>query len=224
MSYPEIKKCLDTASSRLVIVKDFGVAVDGFYQYLPSVESGYKYIFLIRDPLLVAMSYRRSVVAFNKKHHGLVDDSTFDLSAEKFYPGGGEAFRRLHEFWLYVRANIDPNPLIIETDDLIAHPEACVRKICEASGLEYRDALLKWEPATSSKDWMKFANTSMGGLVRSGFLSDFHTGAMKSTGFTPSASRRKPDESEMTPDVLGIVEKGMKYYKEMYEHRFIPDV
>ncbi|XP_041461294.1 uncharacterized protein LOC121412572 isoform X1 [Lytechinus variegatus] len=230
LSYPEVKKCLDNASSRLVIVKDFGLAVDGYYQYLPSVESGYKYVFLIRDPLLAAMSYRRAVVAFNKKHEGLVDDTTFDLSDDKFYPGGGQAFRRQHAFWRHVQANIDPNPLIIDSDDLVAHPAACVKKICEVTGLEYSDALLKWEPASSGKDWMNYANTSMGQLMKSGLLCDFHTRAMQSTGFI-ATSRKKVDYSEemyngqrITPDVRRIVEKALKYYQEMYECRFTPNV
>ncbi|XP_041462357.1 uncharacterized protein LOC121413562 isoform X2 [Lytechinus variegatus] len=230
LSYPEVKKCLDNASNRLVIVKDFGLAVDGYYQYLPSVESGYKYVFLIRDPLPAAMSYRRAVVAFNKKHEGLVDDTTFDLSDDKFYPGGGEAFRRQHSFWRHVQANIDPNPLVIDSDDLVAHPAACVKKICEVTGLEYRDALLKWEPASSGKDWMNYANTSMGQLMKSGLLCDFHTRAMQSTGFI-ATSRKRIDYSEetcngqrITPDVRRIVEKALKYYQEMYECRFTPNV
>ena len=93
-------------------------------------------------------------------------------------------FEYLHEFWGHVRENIDPNPIVINSQDLLDNPERILTTFCELTGLPYHDSLLQWDASTDViKNWK-----AVGDNLVYHAMSFFQKG-ITSTGFWPSKDR-----------------------------------
>ena len=126
----------------------------------------------------------------------------------------GYSYEEQYNLYLYVKQNINPNPVIIDNGDLLANPDRVLKAYCEAVGIPYTDDLLNWKPGRECLDeiWMVakeniFAH-NLGGI---------HTETFKSTGF--GNARPCPDRSELDDDVLHCSDACLKYYEEMYAKR-----
>ena len=139
--FASIKRALENTTSKNVFVKDMGSSItEGYHQYLPK---GYKHTFLIRNPTHSIFSYRKAMY----KHFsqlGLLqgeaaDEKTYDVERDERYIPPGFFTKELYDLWVYVKANLDSNPVIIDADELLTHPKEVLSAYCNAVGLPYHD-------------------------------------------------------------------------------------
>ncbi|XP_054752756.2 uncharacterized protein LOC129258522 [Lytechinus pictus] len=223
-SFSDLKKCLDNLESSKVVVKDMGGSFCGHRKrYLPSRDSGFRYVFIIRDPQLAISSYRRATLQTSLTlpgHNVGKTEENFDLLVDDpYYSSSGGNYFNIHAAWKYVRENLDPDPLIVDCEDLMANPKPYLQKICEVGGFKFQDELLRWDASTDIiKTWK-----NPGGVPKmlSTGLRYFHRTAINSSCFHFS-KKEKPPLSSATKDIQRAVADGIEYYNEMYEVRFKP--
>lgn len=210
-----MKSSLEHSTSKHVFVKDFGLAVNSevLRQYLPI---GYKHTFLIRHPYLAYRSYRKALCAQMVAIGRLSgeDDENCDLALMGAAPGAlvEDYFLKNHEMWKYVRENIDPNPVVVDSSDLLQNPARIMSKYCDAVGLPYSDSLLTWEATADSYHTWKLAGDNIMDNAE-----NFVGTLMKTTGFMPPSEI--PSRDELTSDVLKASDASMACYEEMYAAR-----
>ncbi|XP_072178239.1 uncharacterized protein [Diadema setosum] len=221
-AFSEIKRSIESSQKPVVIVKDMGTSFLGRLQYLPSPDMGFKYVFVIRNPYGAIASFRRASLQTWRNYKTFTgSDEEFDLfTDDRYYRSPGGCFRILHGVWKHVREKIDPNPLVIDTEDFLADPKAFLQKICEVAGLRYHDGLLQWDPTPAVvKTWRNAGGVNH--LLGESLVA-FHGTAINSSCFFPRKRQAPPDRSTLTPDVLRAVDEGMEFYMDMYQHRFVP--
>ena len=119
------------------------------YHYLPE---GYTHTFLIRDPLRMMYSYRKLLYTMVKSA-GLLsseladNEQAYDLERDDrfFTQCPGYFVKEQYDLWVYVKETFNPNPLVIDTEDLLRKPKETLFAYCSVVGLPYSDNLLKWD-------------------------------------------------------------------------------
>lgn len=119
-----------------------------------------KHTFTIRHPYRMALSVQRLLA------------STFDFEGDPsdLDIGSGHPFMTweklspdpVFKLWKHVRENIDPNPIVIDADDLQTHPEQILRKYCENVGIPFKKEYLQWEKSDES---LKYFNVALEQMV-----------------------------------------------------------
>ncbi|XP_041480481.1 branched-chain-amino-acid aminotransferase-like protein 1 [Lytechinus variegatus] len=215
LPYGSVKRRLEASTAKHVFVKDMAFGVpDGYRQFLPK---GYRHTFLIRNPLRSIYSYRKSMFK-QFSELGLLegdaaDESTYDLERHDRYFAPGYFVKEVYDLWKYLQdSGIDPNPLIIDGDDLLTKPAETLSAYCAAVGLPYNDSLLQWDESVEAFKKMKASGDNV--LMD---VVNFYGTAMKSSCFFPAS---KPVPRDQLPaDVIRCSEKVMAYFDEMYEAR-----
>ncbi|XP_071504354.1 uncharacterized protein [Diadema antillarum] len=216
LPYDAVKRSLEKSSSKYVFVKDMGIAMhsDSLREYIPA---GFKHAFLIRHPTLAYRSFRnllcRQLTAVGEISQADAD-SKFDIRYLEKGPKVADFFLKNHELWKYIRDNVDPNPVVVDSSDLLANPAKILPKFCDAVGLPYSDSLLSWNSSPESyRSWilagdriMEQAENFVGTLI-------------KSTGFSPPSEL--PLRDELTDDVAAVSDSVMSAYEEMYATRIM---
>ena len=172
-----------------VFIKDHAYFIKGRYKkYISGEFSSFKHTFLIRDP-------RKSFSSLRSVH----------LDREIFHEEYG--VRELYDMYKAVKEGIDPNPVIVDADDLLNNPKEIMRSYCNATGLVYTDDMLTWTPGIV-EDWKKENPYHMA----------FHKTAMFSSGFTKPTDSTSPPMNidELPTDVKEILQDAMTCYQEMY--------
>ncbi|XP_063954712.1 uncharacterized protein LOC129259337 [Lytechinus pictus] len=217
ISLKGIKQTLETSKSKIIVVKDMACGIHGHFNLIPA---RFRHVFLIRDPKQVFPSLRKLFLGFLR----LDEEAMSKADIQKFHPFYSEHhwFGELYDLWKHVRSTFDPNPLILDTADLLRHPEPCLRKICEAIGVGYQDGLLEWSASPDVVGrWQNGISESLGaknlretmGMKR----------AFESSRFVPPATTQPPRApSTLTPDCVRIIKECDGWYKEMYQNRFVP--
>jgi len=141
--------------------------------------------FLIRHPGEVITSYL-------KKSH---DPTTEDLG-----------FVQQAEIYDWVQARTGAPPPVLDARDVLNHPEAMLRKLCAALGVEFTPAMLSWEPGLRATD----------GIWAKHWYPEVET----STGFRPPRAEIAP-----VPERLrGVYQQCLKVYERLHAHRLLPPV
>ncbi|XP_071486355.1 uncharacterized protein [Diadema antillarum] len=213
--YSNVKEQLESSRGKHVFVKDVAFDMDEKTRsYLPR---GYRHTFLIRSPERTLYSFRNTYLN-HLREQGILSESattTFNLKRDCFHMSRGYYVKDIYDMWSYVRDEIDPNPIVIDTDDLLTNPREMLRKYCELVGLPFSESLLQWDASLDIiKTWRQCADDQ---IVH---MADFYGRAMHSSSFLPP-SDPVPRE-KMTHDVIEGIEETMKYYQEMYGHRIRP--
>ena len=125
-------------------------------------------------------------------------------------------YKNLYDMWLFVKANLDPNPVVIDSDDLLADPARILSKYCAAVGIPYSDSLLKWDPNPAATDEWKCAFMPPREFQ---YIATFCHNALHSSEFVSPV--RSPKAEDLTSDINEMVEISMPYYEEMYKSRMI---
>lgn len=203
-----MKQRLESTHSRLVLVKDMGVALrdEKLCKYIPS---GYQHVFLIRDPMSAFHSYRKACIIRDKPGN----ERTYDVVRDDIYLTAEEFFPSLHSLWKFIHKNVEPNPMVINADDLKTTPGAILKEFCNHTGLPYSDSLLRWDTSTEVVSrWIACGDTLLCDVPM------FFLDAATSSEFV--ASKSKPvSREELTDDVVKLVDIAMPLYQEMNEHR-----
>eukprot|EP00057_Strongylocentrotus_purpuratus_P018496 XP_011672970.1 PREDICTED: uncharacterized protein LOC105442497 isoform X1 [Strongylocentrotus purpuratus] len=216
LSYASIVRFLEQSVSRHVLVKDMSFALSPEqYKFLPK---GFKHIFLIRHPLRVFNSLRKSVFAQHSALGMLKGESaveeTFDVGRDYPFPnaGGGSVHKDVYEMWKYVKENLGSESIVVDSDELLTNPAEILPKICRAAGLPYDESLLKWDESSEvTKSWMVPFEDLVENFVY------FFGRAIRSSEFLPAS--KMPSRDDVRPDVIRYTDQAMKYYDEMYEVR-----
>jgi len=112
-------------------------------------------LFLIRDPTLVAASYVKS-------------RSTV-TAADLGVPQQLELFER-------VAGRLGRAPLVIDTERFLRRPEAHLRMLCTALGIEFSAQMLHWPPGPRASDGV--------------WAPHWYAAVWRSTGFEPARERK----------------------------------
>ena len=149
----------------------------------------------------------------NANHSGeVLEESKFDLEKHTVSPKSFHYFKYMHELWGLVRDNIDPNPIVINSQDLLDDPKRVLSRFCELTGLPYKDSLLHWEASTDVvKSWKAAGDT----LVQRTMM--FYHRAITSSEFMPS--KEAAPRGQLTEDVIRLADASFPYYNEMNQHR-----
>ncbi|XP_071498151.1 uncharacterized protein [Diadema antillarum] len=217
IAFSAVKKALESTTAKYVIVKDmaFGVRDKDSRAYIPA---GYRHVFLIRHPVRAYSSYRRAAFKQLTSMGVLKGDArnleTFDFGVEDFLLPSKTFYQDLHSLWVYVReSGLDPEPIVLDSDDLLARPSEVLSKFCRLVGLPYSDSLLQWDSSTAVADSWK----APGEAVAKDFVTMYET-AMKSSCFMPLSKLIPRDQ--LPADVLRLSDAGMKFYEELQKHKF----
>ena len=208
----------------LVFCKSVCFPVIGNYHFLPDRSSNYRYSFLLRHPFRVFKSWRKGLFDMVSQLPVLYEGSRktweeFDFMRDvpdKLITEG-RLFKDLYDQWQYVKENLDPDPVIIDSDELLSDPKHMLSKYCAVLGIPYSDGLTEWDGDPTSIDvwWHAFHPLNNFQLARI-----FCGNAMNSKAF------RKPDKlpslDELSEDVKESYEIVKPYYEEMYNARMKP--
>ena len=108
-----------------VFIKDLAFFVEGRYEdYIQGQFANFKHTFLIRHP-------RKSTISQYKVCHN--GDCPFH------FPG----VRQTYELYKVVQ-QIDPNPLVLDADDLLENPKEMMQLYCSSAGLPFTEDMLTW--------------------------------------------------------------------------------
>lgn len=208
----EIIKPLPKGKSFLFIKED-AACISGRFEMLPKVS--FKHSFIIRNPLRSVSSVRKLFMTFfgyedNPDDFDLYESNPF-LDSETLPPNP------CYDVWKYVKTNIDPNPVVIDADDLRNFPDKILRKYCEGVGIPFKAKYTKWERSDSS---MKYFNGSLDLMVW-GKQNHVYDTAFESDCFTPTTSPL-PQFDDLTPDGQRYVLDLQDGFNEMYQSRLKP--
>ncbi len=197
-------------NEKVVFVKDFAAGLKGNYEYIPS---GFRHSFLIRHPYQVFASWDRML-------NRAVDDKSKQMKLselpEMLLPSGF-FFKEQYDLYQHVKEYYEPNPVIIDTEDLLSNPGHVLKAYCEKVGLPYSDDLLQWEPGSECMDrqWMVAKEQILGQS-----LMNVHKETFSNTHFGPPT--KVPNREDVSDDVLYCSDKCIQYYEEMYANRLQP--
>ncbi|XP_072016859.1 uncharacterized protein [Amphiura filiformis] len=211
-SYSWIKnqlECVPPADNKKVVfAKDISAGIEGMYEYLPD---GFRHSFLIRHPYKVFDSWERLL------NQAVEDESKRVKMTElpEFILPTGMFFKEQYDLYEHVKEHYEPNPVIIDTDDLLADPGRVLKAYCEQVGIPYSDDLLKWKPGREcmDKQWM-VAKEQI--FVQN--FSNVHGKTFASSGF--GKPTKVLDRDELSDDVRHCSDACMEYYEAMYANRF----
>ncbi|XP_072047152.1 uncharacterized protein [Amphiura filiformis] len=141
-----------------------------------------------------------------------------DVPAFIFPPKYG--FVEQLELYQYIKANVDPSPIILDADDLLSNPKSEVEQYCSGVGIPFSDSLLEWPSSIDViKKWKVARRTLHANMLQTG---GFFDAALHSSRFNPP--KEMPSVTELPEDVIPCVEASMPCYQQMYEMRLKPEV
>lgn len=169
---------------RSVFIKDLTYHLEGVYdeQFL----SHFHNVFLIRDPAKTLPSL-----------YSLLPDFTHEEV-------GYDTQYRMYEL---LRSTSNALPLVIDADDLAAHPMAVIKAFCANVGIPFIEQSLQWDniPATTTLTWW------IGG-------DGHHDNLKNSTGFQTKRFKNYQQVSDV-PKLAKAYEEYLPYYEKLYENR-----
>ena len=196
-----LKRNLENSTSEYVLVKDLTIRPPD-QQMKDHIPSGFKHVFLIRHPTLVYHSYRKAKYAELLANNALpdgVDESTYDIEKHDVTRKASHFFEYLHALWGHVRENIDPNPIVINSQNLLDNPKIILTQFCELTGLPYHDSLLRWDASTDViKNWKAVGDNLVYHAV------SFFQKSISSTEFL--RSKEPIPHDQLTEDVIRLAD------------------
>ena len=151
-----------------------------------------RHAFLIRRPDEIAASLF-AVIQTIKGRDALYPDMRIESI-------GLEA---LHDLYAAVRDAGGHHPVVIESDDLMARPEATMAAYCAAVGLPFISSALTWEPG-ERPEWRRSAR--------------WHVDVSASSGFEPP-KRRYPHTVETSEELARFAAHHVPFYEKLHAQR-----
>jgi hypothetical protein len=141
---------------------------------------GLRHAFLIRDPVRVVASYANKRVAVRADHLGV---------------------ERQLEFFEREADRLGHAPPVIDSADVLRDPPAILRRLCQALGIDWDEAMLGWEPGIRATDGI--------------WASHWYDAVAASTGFG------SPDDNpvELDDDARRVADACRPSYERLAEHR-----
>jgi len=171
------------AENEQVFIKDFAYSVAHMAD--DTFLDTFTHTFLIRDPDKVITSL-----------HARFPDVTL--------PEIG--FEELHTLYKRVADREGKAPLVIDSDELLAAPEAGMHAYCEALGIPFIADALQWQKSDKNPTWN---NDEQG----------FHDALKSSTKLAPQ--KRDYPALDTSADMLRLYEASLPHYQALREQRLI---
>ena len=146
--------------------------------------TGLRHAFLIRDPARVVASYAAKRVAVRPDHLG--------------------AERQL-EFFEREADRLGHAPPVIDSADILNNPSAMLVRLCEALGIPWDPAMLRWEPGIRATDGI--------------WATHWYDAVAASRGFGPADA--KP--VQLDDDARQVAEQCRPYYDRLAQYRLSAD-
>jgi hypothetical protein len=165
------------------------------------------HIFLIRTPKEYIPSLHGLLVS-SKTGIGQFDPEEVRMHESK----------RLYDF-IALRGVGGRTPVVIDSEDLIGHPEAVLRHLCEIGGMEYRPAMLAWNAGDArvselyclSRAWRECACRSHR-QTSTDPCNVADEGALNSTGILPKNDASAHADAAALPEVQEAIEANEPIY------------
>ena len=171
-----------------VFIKDMAFFVEGRYEdYIQGQFANFKHTFLIRHP-------RKSTI------------SQYKVCQKGDCPFHFPGVRQTYELYKVVQ-QMDPNPLVLDADDLLENPKEMMQLYCSSTGLPFTEDMLTWEPG-DIEEWKMFPN----------YLAWFRT-VMYSSGFIKPKPSAPESLSEYPKIVEECIQESLPYYEALYQVR-----
>ena len=201
--------------NRVVISKELVPWLNGRFDLLPK---GYRHMFLIRNPYKMFPSWKKLNKEILEVFHN-VNVSLEDLILDELPPAmvpPGLTYKESNDLWQHIKDNnLDPDPIIIDSDELLRKPKEALSAVCAKLGIPYSDSMLSWEPGLKVVDnWVACSETKYM-MKNSGFFDNFRS----SKCFRKPKDTKIPDLDTFSPDLQRCIEYSMPYYKQMFENR-----
>lgn len=151
-----------------------------------------RHAFLIRRPEEIAASLFAVVQSIRSTGAPYPDVRTESIGLEA-----------LHELFEAVEEARGSRPVVIDSDDLVARPEATMAAYCAAAGLPFLPQALTWEPGHRA-EWRRTAR--------------WHTDVSASSRFEQQ-DRRRAHTVETSDELLRLAAHHRSSYEQLREHR-----
>lgn len=138
--------------------------------------------FLIRDPAEVAISY----------HKARPNPTLEDLG-----------FPQQLALYRHVVDKLGQDPAILDSRAVLDAPEAALRALCQAVGIAFDPAMLRWPAGARDSDGV--------------WAPHWYGAVWRSTGFAPPAPRPVPDH--VPSEIRAVVDAARPYYQQLYQRR-----
>jgi hypothetical protein len=173
-----VEKCTTPSSKPLLYQKHMTHhMLDGFDR---SFIDGLTNAFLIRSPQQVLASYAEKW-------------SDVDLDAI--------GFKQQAEIFDRVCDRLGHTPPVVEADQVLANPKATLTALCNACGIAFDDAMLRWPKGPKPFDGI--------------WASHWYNAVWQSEGFAPPTKR----DVKLPKELMLVAEKAMPYYEKLQQAR-----
>ena len=179
----------------LVFIKDMAYYVKGRLKLLQDFFPCAKHSFLIRDPeKSIPSLYRMS------------ENPEIRSSGWDYFEPKEAGFKELHETYEFIKENLDPNPVIVNADDLLESPKQIMKAYCDGVGILYEDHMTSWKADEVLFAW------------HDGWAQAWRQGAVNSSGFLkPSMSKTADASSEPEVTYPNAVIKAIEESRPFYD-------
>lgn len=176
-----------------------------------------RHTFLIRHPHRFLLSQRKMFLRMTNYQGDPSDFNMFNATPmlkESFYTTDS-----MHWLWKHVQeTGKDPNPIIIDAEDVLNHADKILPKYLDALGIPFHEKYLTWDASEESlKTWKGCTEQVVIGK-RMGIFDK----AFKSSCFMPNI-HPEPTKEDLTRDLVTFGELLMPGYQEMYKKRIKPE-
>ena len=172
-----------------VFAKNHAFLVEGRYEdYILGDFASFRHTFIIRHPTKSIPSRY----------------SACKKSGSTFLPSEC-GHRQLYELFQAVK-KVDPSPVVVDADDLLARPREMMESYCSATGIDFQEHMLTWTPGVVH-DWTCCK-----------YFEVWHGAAMNSSGFMKPKEATLP-LSDYPEEVEKCVHYSLPFYEAMYSAR-----
>ncbi len=183
-------KLCDTAQRRSVFLKDMPQFTEHLWD--AGFLGQFRHSFLVRDPAKVLASLQRS---WDRK-----GDTTGFTRNEIGFDEQRRLFDRLYQ-------DSGEPPVVIDSDELLANPDAMVAAYCDAMGIPFIADALHWEPGSRAEV-----------LWYDGDDSIWHQTLKDSDGLKPQAPKTV-DVTALSPRLQDLYHEFLPHYRHLCAHR-----
>ena len=207
-SYAWCKKELEKEypEKRLVICKEvcYGIHIN----HRADLPNGYRYLFLIRNPLLVFPSWKKM---HQKVLQLPLQDLPFTKWTESMIPQyKGSIYKQMCDLFDFVKKNRDPSPIVIDAEDLLSNPARIMKACFKEIDMPYDDSILQWDASDAiTRQWVVATSS-----LQVSEVTGMYRNAFNSSQFL--APKKLPNKEDLTEDEVQYAQDGMPYYEQLY--------
>ncbi len=212
-TYQWVKDTLEAPypGKSIIFSKDMAYAIIDKLHMLPR---GFRHTFIIRHPHKVFPSFK----AMTRKGIEKQKANRLQDLPEPYFPKR-YCYAEMYDLVEYTKKHGQQNPIVIDADDLQASPASIMSQYCAAVEIPFNESMLIWPGERDLlDDWV--INSTIVAVNKNPQTGGFYETAFSSTHFM--APTKIPLRSELTDDILELVDASMPFYEKLREMRIKP--